>query len=554
MVPAGGNIIDRLIPLSGSEALNMILDQDNPLQIVQGMNRMDLFWLIKKIGTDDSLPLLRLASQNQWQYIIDMELWRKDHLDIGETFTWLERLHSADPDRLAEWLYSEDGNILAHFYFTHSIEVIIGSDDSDFVVPEGSFTLDGQYFIKILDIENEEAIKEILQSMAGEDIIRFQALLLGLMGVISAEVEEDMYRMKSMRLAEDGYLPFEEATSIYSYQKAEQLKVDESEYLLNMPDDLDSDFLIPVMPLTHTKSANLLGETISRIEDRVTIDRLCLEFAGLCNQIFSADGVRFENIDDLARIGRKAAGYINIGLEKLSRGNPELSDRFVRNHPLISLFRAGFSASLELKWEADQWRKGAWFLRKGFETDFWGEEWGGTLKGLFMDKPLFFTGLKENDEYRDFEVISEVGDSRTILKRIEIMDKLLNAIFQSSSWDKEMFNEPFLSYHYLIFTYWACHFHGVDEIIRPISRKEAEAFFKYLRKGYDQPPFRMAGYKEVFLKDIIEYDICSTQEETHFLRETLSMLWQEFVDEFAYVDVTDVDSRYVRFIMIDSGK
>ena len=518
------------------------------------MNRMDLLWLIKKVGADDSLPILKLASQEQWQYIIDMELWRKDHIDIDETFTWLERLHSTDPDRMAEWLYSDNGNILAHFYFMHSIKVIIKSEDSDFVVPEDAFTLDGQYFIKILDKEHEEQIKEILQSMAGEDIIRLQALLLGLMGVISAEAEEDMYRMKSIRLAEDGYLPFEEAVSVYAYQKAEQIKVDESEYLLNRPDDLDSDFLIPVMPLTHTQSENLLGETISRIEDRVTIDRLRIEFAGLCNQIFSADGVRFENIDDLARIGRKAAGYINIGLEKLSGGNPELSERFVRNHPLISLFRTGFSASLELKWEADQWRKGAWFLRNGFEPDFWGEEWGGILRGLFMGKPLFFTGLKEDGEYRDFETITEVEDSGTIFKRIKITDRLLDAIFQKSSRDKEMFNEPLLSYHYLIFTYWACHLQGADEIIRPISREHAEGFFRSLRKGDDKPPYRMAGNKEVFLKDFMEFDICSTEEENRFMRETLSILWQDFVDEFAYVDVTDIDSRYVKFIMIDSAR
>ena len=73
-LPEDREIVSRLISMSGSQALNMILNSDQPGKLIRSMAKVDLFWLIKKIGEDDCLPLLQLASNDQWQYILDMEL------------------------------------------------------------------------------------------------------------------------------------------------------------------------------------------------------------------------------------------------------------------------------------------------------------------------------------------------------------------------------------------------------------------------------------------------------------------------------------------------
>ena len=119
----------------------------------------------------------------------------------------------------------------------------------------------------------------------------------------------------------------------------------------------------------------MLMESLKGMSDPILIDRVRMEFAGLCNQILSADHLRIENFDQLLRVCRKAAGYLNIGLERLTGKNLALSKQFLEDHALISIFRVGFGAALELKWEAERWLKEAWFFRNNLRPDFWGDEW-----------------------------------------------------------------------------------------------------------------------------------------------------------------------------------
>ena len=116
--------------MSGREALDRILEQKYPQHYVQDITSVDFFWLIKKIGEDDALPILKLASPEQWQYLLDMELWRKDRIDPEQISTWFERLHKSDPSRLVQWLGSY-GQALAYLYMFRNIQVEIKNLDED---------------------------------------------------------------------------------------------------------------------------------------------------------------------------------------------------------------------------------------------------------------------------------------------------------------------------------------------------------------------------------------------------------------------------------------
>ena len=550
LVSASRKIVTALLPLSGSEALNRVLEHDNPVQLVRNMTRVDLFWLIKKIGEDDSLPLLKLASLDQWQYILDMELWDRDRINLKETCDWLDRLQKADPERLAHWLFSEDGNLQAHFYFYNVLQVIIKEDD-DFEVPDGFITFDDLYYIRILDKDHEEGIERILRIMAKEDYNLYQALLLGLAGLIPPEVEEEMYRLKSVRLAEDGYLPFEEAISVYSHQKADLLKKDRSEYKLYLPDDANARAMVPVIPFMHTPGSNLFANSLTRITDNLFLDRLRLEFTGLCNQIFSADGVRFEGIEVLIRICRKSAGYINMGLERLSGGSLEISEQFIKNNPLISIFRVGFGLSLELKWETEKWFKNSWFLKQGLKHHFWGDEWGGILKGILEEKPLFFSGLKEDGEYRHFENLHELEGCRDVIHRVILLDRLIEKISSEYPIDIDMLKDPLLIFQPLLFNFWAREQVRLERGFSPLSLEQTKELFRLLRGQEKGPPFRMPGFREIFIQDLLSYEPGLGPDDILLLKDTLALLWQEFTDEYALVEESDLDPRFTKFLMIE---
>jgi len=536
-------LLNGLLKLPGSEALNRILDQVNAAEIVQGINRVDLFWLIKKVGEDDSLPLLKLASDDQWQYIMDMELWHRDRVRIKETFQWLDRFLKADPERLARWLFSEEGNMLAHYFFNNILDVRV-KEEQDYVPPDGFFTFDNLYFISILDKENEEGIRQMLHELTSEDYNRFQALLLGLGGVIPTEVEEEMYRLKSVRLAEDGYLPFEEAISVYSYQRPDLLKQGMNDYRMFFPDE-ETLALVPLTPLALAEGDNVFTRSIAAINDKLSMERLRLEFAGLCNQIFSADGIIPEGVNDLLRVARKAAGYLNIGLQKLSDGNLHVSEEYIRNNPLISIFRVGFGASLELKWGAEKKMRDAWFSRRGMDAGFWGDEWGGTLKGILMKIPLCYKG-----EYRPFEDMIEIEDAGKIASRIWLLDRIMEEISDFFQLKKDMLRDPLMTFHTLMFHSWAIKQLKLKSFI-PLSLNQARDFFILMQGKEKTPPYKMSGVKQSFMDDFMSLLTETEPEDRTLLMETLEYLWKGFTEEYSMLDVSRLDPRFIKYIIID---
>jgi hypothetical protein len=543
----GRETLDMMLSLPGSELLNRLLDHENALQIVREMSRVDLFWLIKKIGEEDSLPVLKMASDDQWQYIMDMELWNRDRIDMKETFQWLDRFHRADPERLVRWLYREEGNLMAHFFFNNILDVRI-KEEQDYIPPEGFFTFDNLYYISILDRENDEVIEQMLHHMASQDYNRFQALLLGLGGVIPAEIEEEMYRMKGVRLAEDGYLPFEEAISIYTYQDPDLLKQGGSDYRLFFPDE-DAGALVPLMPLHLAEGDNYFTRSIAVIAENVSIERLRLEFAGLCNQIFSADTFVPQGIDDLVRMTRKVAGYLNIGLERLSGGDLKTSEEFIRNNPLIAIFRVGFGMTLELKWEAERFARTSWFLRSGLDASFWGEEWGGVLKGILMKRPLFY-----RYEYRPFEALSEVKNARDILNRVFLLDILMERISDSIALKTDTLKDPLFTFNTLLFHSWAARKLNFKGGFMPLSIEQAGRFFNMIRGKETTPPFTLKSYKEIFLGDLMALIQGIEADKKALLQETLALLWEEFAEEYAMVDAEALDPRFTKYIVIGTGK
>jgi hypothetical protein len=540
------DLLDRVLSLPGSDALNRILDQVNAAQIVRDMSRVDFFWLIKKIGEDDSMPLLRLASDDQWQYIMDMELWHKDRIGIKETFQWLDRLHKSDPVRLARWLFSEDGNMLAYYFFNNVLEVKI-KEEQDYIPPDDFFTFDNLYFISIPDKENEERVRQMLQELSSEDYNRFHALLLGLAGVIPAEVEEEMYRLKSVRLAEDGYLPYEEAISIYSYQRPDLLKQGGSEYKMFFPDE-ETMALVPLTPLSYADVDNIFTGSVAMIEDNRTIERLRLEFAGLCNQIFSADEVIPEEIGDLVKVTKKAAGYLNIGLQKLSGGNLQASEEYVRNNPLISIFRVGFGASLEIKWEAEKKLRGAWFIKNGLDAGFWGDEWGGALKGILMKIPLYYKG-----EYRPFEDLAEVEEKRGIAHRLALLDKIMEEISESYNLKNDTLVDPLMTFHTLMFHSWAIKKLNLGQDFTPLSLGQARDFFRLIRGNEKSSPYKMSASRQGFMDYFISLAKGIEPDDKALLQRALEDIWEGFVEEYALLDLSLLDPRFTKYIIIDSS-
>lgn len=290
---------------------------------------------------------------------------------------------------------------------------------------------------------------------------------------------------------------------------------------------------------------------VSGINDHLTLDRLRLEFGGLCNQILSADRIQFESVDDLIGVCRKAGGYINIGLEKLSGKNRNTAEEFIKNHPLTIIFRAGFSQALELKWHAKRWLESSWFAKRDLDADFWGNNYGGELKGVLLEKPLYYSEQKEKEPFRDFRSLDEVTETERSLNRMALLDMLLESIVNKKNDPETVIAEhKDVTIFSLLITVWIKKIIGLDEDFKPISLENSRKVFKQLRKGENSAPYKMSSHKKLFIGFFNSFSAHKDLYSPSFIEETLSELWNDFVEEYSMVELSDLDPKYSKYVLI----
>ncbi len=545
--------IQALFALSGKRILEKILDHDNPRQLVGHIPGQDFYWLVKKVGEDDCVPLLKMASDEQRQYLLDLEFWQKDRLDLDKATAWFGRLHLADPKGFVQWFQSK-GEAVAYYYLFKSIQVQIRSEDEDPDVDESFFTLDGVFYVKILDEAHRETIRNILRTMAKDNLDQYQGVLSTLTGVIPAEMEEDMYRLRNVRLAEHGFLPAEEAVAVYAPLAGNALVMEDHAEPPSTSIDETIRELIPISPLYHVRGRNILTEAFSGIKDDLVLDRIRLEFAGLCNQILSADGVLANELDILISACRKAAGHLNLALEKLCSTNVSQAEKLLGNNHLVPVFRVGFGLVLELKWEAEQWMKQSWFSGLGLGVGFWGDDWAGTLAGITEKKPRLYTGLEEDEGHKAFEYLSELDDCRRLVHRLKALDRMLARLTETYPLDRSAVEDPRLTFHQMLFNLWARQLSNLEPCFLSITIDQAKGFFRRLRAGEDAPPYRMPGFEADFIKAFTAYVIDMEPELETSLKHALSLIWQEFTEEYEGVATADLEGRFAKFITTDPSR
>ena len=548
----GYELLEGVRALSGQAILDRVLQLEDPRTTVQELSGEDFYWMVKKVGEQDAVALLELASETQWQYVLDLEIWSGDRLDLLRADHWISRLGQADCVRLVWWFFSQ-AELLAHSYLYRSVEVIVVQDDEGtWNIPDGYFSADGVFYIRAVEPESRPHLENLLRVMAEEDHERYQSLLLGLAGVLPAEVEEEMYRWRNVRIAEHGFLPKEEALSIYAPLDLHALQGDAPPALPSRVKEAGETVLVPMAPLEHAERGNLLIDAVSAGSDPLLLDRLRLEFAGLCNQILSADGDLSPELEDLLEVCRKAASYVNLALERLAGKEPEAVAQTLREHSLVALFRAGYGLALKIRRETDRWLEKSWFAARGLSPDFWGEYWGGILHGVLQKRPRLFVGDREGEAYRDFEWLSDLAECLRVVRRIMVLDSLMDRLAGTVAHGLHVLESPDITFRLLFFNSWARRLVKARPSFAPITPSQARRFFEKLRgKGAKgAPPYTMTGFEERFVRDFMAFAADSEPEAAAILEDTLVLIWQEFSEEYQAVSLEDLDGRYSKFITI----
>jgi len=560
----------KIVSMSPENALNTILDLPQPAALIHSFPEEDFYFLIHDIGLEDSHPLLSLASTRQWEYIVDLEVWQKHRIELKSVTRWFDLLFKVDPNRFIKWFLDQKTEFM-EFYLFKNIEVKIRKHDQDpSEFGNEFFTYDDMFYVRFLDdtfeIETEETesddtikkdrdafLSKFFKTLAAVDHVTYQKVLLEAYSVIPAETEEEAYRLRNVRLAEKGFLPYEEAIGVYRPLKPEDFKKQDTKFITEDP---DRKLFFPV-PFYHSgmlDQENLFTAALKKIELDDVIEQIQTEFAGLCNLIISADRKNIREKDELKTIVKKVCGYLNIGLERLSPDNttPDAGHcaLLIRKYPLSNIFKVGYGIALELKWKAEKWREKSWFEKQGLLLSFWGEQWLGVLGGLLIKKPLFFDNYKTGVLYREFMSMEDIRAADNVLSEIILFDDL----FSLMAINPEPVTDRFLTYKNFILTLWARDCLGLSGEIEPLRLDEFKRLFDDLWANKKKPYKIKRSMKESFLSWLSDRTGFANYEISRKLGHTLENLFSEIQSEYGEVSSKDFDPRYIDLFLIQRKK
>jgi hypothetical protein len=557
----------QLMALDPKDAMERILQDSQPLPLVHSFPEQDLYFLIHDIGPEDTLPLLSLASDRQWEHIVDLEAWQKDQIDVKSVARWLGLLLDADPDRFIRWFLEQKLEFI-EFYLYRNIEVRIREHDQDLSeLSSDFFSLDDSYFIRIVEPVKDEAdqisddqrkkfLTKFIKHLADFDHRTYQQVMLEATHVLPAESEEKCYHWRNVRLAEKGFLPFDEAVGIYQPIKPQnigQYKIDR----LPNSDDSSAVFSISQYPMRLLKEDNHFTRALATLAGSPALPGIQAEFASLCNRIIVADHKTVRDRQDLRQIVKKACGFISLGLERLAKDQADMNPRqaaelFIK-YPLAQIFRVGFGGALDLKWQAEKWVDQSWFAAAGLRLTFWGEQWLGVLGGLLLKKPLFYDNYQSGVLYREFNRQEDIQATEDILNQIKAVDKLLSLMTLQLAHPASY---GFLTYKNLVLTLWARHYlKAPTQPLQAVAFKDFQPFFEDLLPGRPDPAAAKPRSVPQAMKDnFLEWLAADTGlkefEITEGLGRTFEDLFTDIESELGRVAAQDLDPRYIQMFLL----
>jgi len=567
----------RLLSMPAEKALDAILESPDALPLVHSFSGEDFYFLIHDIGLDDALPLLSMASSSQWEYILDVEAWQRDKVVLNSTLKWFDLLLKADADRFIQWVQKEKLELF-EFCLLKTIEVRVREHDEDpGVFGDDFITLDGIFYFRFVDRfvdnspeadllpEKEEILLSLLKKLADADHVMYQKILFEFASILPAETEEEIYRLRNVRMAENGFLPFEEAIGIYQpLQKATEISMQKR--MTRLGASPKSTIPLSLYPVSVIAGEDLFSRTMNQIDARGLFSALESEFAVLCNTIIAADQKTIREKGELAGIVAKACGYISIGLQKLSgnmeKPHMEVLISLISEYPLSHIFKTGYGLVLELRWRIDRWLKKSWFQENGLSLGFWGEEWLGVLGGLLLKKPLYFDNFETGKMYREFTSMTDIQKTEEAVSGIIRFDTLLSVLNIAF----EPLSSYFVTYKNLLLTLWARVQLGQDSKLLPIELDLFRVFFQTIfeESAENQEKGTQMGEplkkritthaKTTFVNWVSAKTGWMDTEITSRYGSSFDKLFQEIENEYGSVSAKDLDPRYVRLFLLQQEK
>lgn len=340
----------------GRARLDALIERDDAAEAVAALPSGAVHELITDVGLADAGPLLALATPEQVQGCLDLEVWDRDRIDLAQARPWMAALLELGFEKVGAVWAGLDAEWRALYLQGHTViyDLTGGEDpdhDIDYVedpdAPPVWFTPDGAFAIRLLGGEDHARLTmALVDDLYRADMALARHTILAARSEPTAELEEQSYRWRSGRLADDGYVDFHEALALFAPLTIEQYGAEA------VAPTAPLDETAPPLPRVVTEQLlrrSFLAQCWDRAaEDHDVAERLQQALVNVTNQVLAAARVRPGDGTALSAAADYATATISLGLESVSRGDVVRGGALLAAASLQRLHRVGFTATQRL--------------------------------------------------------------------------------------------------------------------------------------------------------------------------------------------------------------
>ncbi|OGQ98828.1 MAG: hypothetical protein A2505_06790 [Deltaproteobacteria bacterium RIFOXYD12_FULL_55_16] len=401
---------------------------------VAALEPLEAYYIVRELGLDQALPILRELSHEQLQACLDLDCWNRYDFAVDSLDEWLAPFASIDAETLAETFLSLD-YVLQLLFLTQTVTVY--DPDTDQVPAEDeeratarAMTPDGFYLLelKMLDLALRIHPFALLDALYQYDPAATHRLMSEIRVDLPTQIEEEALRFRSGRMQDLGFATPDEAMALFSRPPSRQPLPRPKEPLDSAVTRLPSVYAAPLLETT------LLQQALSLVTAPNSLARLEQELVWAINSAIMAYGEKPQDIEHITAMVIRVRDTISLGLESLlARQEPPcLANEAASNAaalleiwPMTDLFRHGYRATAVLQEEVRQAlaepRLAEWYNLPDTEQS---DEPADRLERAFIAallgrQPLhggFDPGKAEN--IRAFASLAEITAAQARLQRI----------------------------------------------------------------------------------------------------------------------------------------
>jgi len=395
---------------SGVELVKLNTQQLNAMPVI------DLHVALLSENPENIPEVVKNLSKTKLQALIDVDSWDKDSFNIESFCMWINiALSMENATDSYEVLRKFDKQELCLF-----IAKILDVDwyDADKIYPSDPFITKDFTFV-LFPKDGEEESTTTKQAVALIDLAYLEGMEFGrelcidVIGMLYSQSEEDAFRLKTSRLADQGLPAYTDALELFYFEDPTKLL----KKITKMVGDAKSkkydqgtsgEYIISgftVVPKNFLQESLNLDETI--------IENIKMELSYLLTASIIVNNAADKNAEHIKGVVERSKSYFNLGIELIKESVNKSLSELVTYVPLKIIFRLGFSLLVDLKRNANTLM---FAIKEVNQPDFITVDEEEFIKNLQLPIPVLKLNL--TDKTKDFNQLADLKLARAKLSEI----------------------------------------------------------------------------------------------------------------------------------------